>query len=203
MSLTGNNPGPVSAAGFGRQAYNPPYYADSLGQISYNPYMGNQVPYRHTNPGPSDSSRMHNFSLPSVTGTGPPFFGHGPQDSMGSSEPLLGAFTDSEPEPPVPPVPPRNPQRPVGGSGGPTRGDGGVRDNRVVLNGGSSVYTDDDVAYGGLRRGSLRVRLEVVDSICRSRFISGSKYPGLVLTRSVKCHMPWQASLWTDCLTIH
>lgn len=158
MSLAGINPGPVSAAGFGRQAYNPPYHADSFGQISYNPYADNQVPYRHTNPGPSDSSRMHNFTLPSVTGAGLPFFGHGPKYSMGSSEPLLGTFSDSEPEPPVPPVPPRNPQRPVGGATDPTRGDGGGRDNRGVLNEGSSVYTDDDVAYGGLRRGSLRVR---------------------------------------------
>ncbi|KAF9787167.1 hypothetical protein BJ322DRAFT_704704 [Thelephora terrestris] len=158
-SLSGINPGPVTAVGFGRQPYIPPYRDDSFGQISFNPYADNQAPYRpHQHPGPSSSSRMHDPNLSSVSGVGLPFFGHGPKHSMGSTEPLLAAISDRDPSPDFanPIVPPRNPRRTMGGAGG-TYGDTGGRGTGGILSGESVGYRDDDGAeYEGLRKGSLR-----------------------------------------------
>lgn len=172
-SMNGINPGPVLPVGFGRQPH-PPYRDDSFGQISFNPYADNQAPYWHPNPGPSSSSRMPNPSLPSGSGVGLPFFGHGPQQSMGSIEPLLGAIFDSDTSP-APAVPPRNPRRAMGSAGG-THGDIGGRGNSGISNGENAGYRDDDdVEYEGLGRGSLRVRSGIVGPVYRSRSISGSK----------------------------
>lgn len=160
MTLGGINPGPVSAGGFGRQGHNPPYFADSFGQ-AYNPYAdftNNQVPHQHSDPGPSNPSGMHNFSLPLVSGVGLPFFSHGTKDSMGSSEPLLSAVFDNDPapEPTIPAVPPRNPLRLMGGARDAYGGHGGEGSS----NGENTGYRDDDddVDYGGFRQGSLKVR---------------------------------------------
>lgn len=169
MSLSGINPGPVSAVGFGRQPPGTQHYADNFGQMSYNPYsthnpydpyMDSQVPYRHANPGPSNPGRMQNFSLPNVPGVGLPFFNHGPKESMGSTEPLLGAISDNDvpPEPAIPAVPPRNPRRLMEPAGD-TYGDTGRSGSGGRPNDEKSSYRDDDrTEYGGVKRGSLRVR---------------------------------------------
>jgi hypothetical protein len=182
MTLSGINMGPVSVGGYGRHSHNSSYPADSLGQ-TYNPYTDNQVPSHNINLGPSNSGGAPNISLPYDSGVGRSFFGHGPQDSTGSSEPLLGATygSDTPPEPATPAVPARNPLRLVGGAGSydnERSGGGNLNDEDVGY--------DDDDEYEGLRKRSLKVRLRVVDlrypSGC-SWAILGSKQPILVSAR--------------------
>ena len=160
MSLSGINSIPVSAGGFGRHPHNPTYHADVFGQ-TYNPYTDNQGPHRHADPGPSDPGRIPNFSVPSGSGVVLPYFNHSQQDSMGSSEPLLGVNpdTDQSPEPAIPSVPPRNPLRVVEGTGiGNTPSDVDGRVNGGSSNDERTGYTDyDDEEYGALRKGSLKV----------------------------------------------
>lgn len=154
MTLSALNAGLVSGSGYGRQPHNPPYFADSLGQ-TYNPYAESQLPYQNANPGPSNSGGAGGvpyFSLPSVPGVGRPSFGHHPEDSAGSSEPLLGVNSggDSPPEPGTPAIPPRNPLRLVGG---------GNRGNDGQDSGG---YEDDDTEREALGKRSLRVCPELL-----------------------------------------
>lgn len=163
MTMGGFGTGPVSTGGYGRQSHSPSYPVDSLGQ-TYNPYTDNQVPYHDVNHGMTNPSEMSKYSLPSGSGTiGRPFFGHGPNDSLGSSEPLLGSSgRGTPPEPPTPAVPPRNPLRLLGGPGSEHDHDdvyGGLDD-------GSGGYKDgDDFEYEAFRKRSLKVRS---GSICRS-----------------------------------
>jgi len=163
MTLGGFNTRPVSAGGYGRQSHGPPYLADSLGQMynSYNPYTDNQASYQNTDTGPSYSGGMAAFSLPSVIGAGRPFFGHGPQDSVGSSEPLLWGISgsDTPPEPATPTIPPRNPLRLLrgAGTGGGTDSGGGSK------NEGGGYRDDDDTDYEAFRKSSLKVCSRAVD----------------------------------------
>ena len=169
MTLSALNTGLVSAGGYGRQSQNPPYLADSLGH-TYNPYADNQAPYQNPDPGPSNSGGIPYFSLPSISGASRPFFSHGPEDSIGSNEPLLGGHSgsDSPPEPATPAIPPRNPLRLLGGAGserGSSNGQGGGR----VSNDESGGYEDDgDFEYEALRKRSLKVCPGVVDPVCSS-----------------------------------
>lgn len=173
MTLSALNAGLVSASGYGRQSHSSPYLADSLGQV-YNPYADNQASYQDANPGPSNSGGISSFSLPSISGVGRPFFGHGPQDSAGSNEPLLwgNSGSDTPPKPPTPTIPPRNPLRLLretgseyGGNDG--QGDGGTSNNR---NGGYADDDDDDIECEALRKHSLKVCPGVVDPMHPSNF---------------------------------
>lgn len=164
LSLSGINLAPVSTGGFNRHLNNPAYPAGNLGR-TYNPYAGNQVPYRYAEPGPSNPSGVPNFSVPSGSGVGLPFFNHSPQDSMGSSEPLLGVSSDIDAslDPVIPSVPPRNPLRLTGGVENMPSSVGG-RGNGGSLNEESHI-DDDDIEYGALRTGSLKVRLGAADPV--------------------------------------
>lgn len=158
MSLNRINPAPVSV-GFDRRPHNPAYLPNGFGP-TYNPYTENQVPYRHADPGRTNHGGIPNFSVPSGSGVGPPFFGHSQNDSNGSSEPLLGVNSDADasPEPAIPSVPPRNPLRPMGGAGNSPGDIGGLVNGRSWKE--STSYRDDDsVDYGALRKGSLKVHL--------------------------------------------
>ncbi|KAF9651871.1 hypothetical protein BDM02DRAFT_3109979 [Thelephora ganbajun] len=159
MTLGGFNPGPVSAGGYGRQSHDLPYLADSLGH-AYNPYTDNEVQHRNASPGQSNSGGMPSFSLPSVPGVGRPFFGHGPKDSMGSSEPLLGANSgsDTPPEPATPVIPPRNPLRLLGGAGDRHSSNTGHGDGGSSNDEDGGYRDDDDFEYEALRKRSLKVR---------------------------------------------
>ena len=168
MTLPGFGTGPISASGYGRQSHNTSYLADSLGQ-TYNPYTNNQPQHYDTNRGPSDPSETSRYSPPSTSGVVRPFFGHDPKDSLGSSEPLLGAIPSGSATPPdhtTPVVPPRNPLRLIGGTGSRPDSNNGYRGvgGSIDENGG---YEDDfDSEYDErLRRQSLKVRSGVVDPI--------------------------------------
>lgn len=154
MTLGGLNTGLVSTGAYGQQSHNPPYPADSFGH-TYNPYTDNQASYHSQYPGPSNSGGAPYFSLPSVSGVRP-FFSHGPEDSMGSNEPLLGgnSGTNTPPEPATPAIPPRNPLRLLGGAGSVRGSSSGGR----VSNDGNGGYEDgDDFEYEALRKHSLKV----------------------------------------------
>lgn len=210
MSLSGINPVPVSAGGFNWNTHNPPYLPDGFAQTSYkNPYTNNQAPHRHAYPGPSDSGGIPNFSVPSGSGAGLPFFGHSPQDSTGSSEPLLGANSGvgTSPEPAIPSVPPRNPLRLMGGAEDTPDDVFGRVIGRSLNDENTGYRYDDDVEDGGaLRKGSLKVRSGVVDPVylpnC-SRPILGSKQPGLVLLPQTISRMRRLACLPMDRLLNH
>ena len=170
MTLSGLNPGPVSGSGYGQQSHNLLYQADSFGQ-TYNPYMDNQGSYQNANPGPSNAGGMSDFGLPSVSGVGRPFFHHGPKDSMGSSEPLLGGTSgsDTPPEPATPTIPPRNPLRLTGGAGSMYddnngQGSGASPDDKNRGYEGD----DDDIECEALRKRSLKVCLGVYDPMYSS-----------------------------------
>ena len=165
MTLSALNTG-LGSTGYGRQSHNPPYLADSLGH-TYNPYTDTQAQYQNPDPGPSDSGGMPYFSLPSISGVGRPFFSHGPEDSTGSNEPLLGGKTgsDSPPEPATPAIPPRNPLRLVGGAAserGSNNGQVGGRNS----NDEDGDYEDGDFEYEALRKRSLKVCSGAVDPMC-------------------------------------
>jgi hypothetical protein len=97
------------------------------------------------------------------------FFGRDEKRGMESSEPLLGATSDSDTSPEHPIVPPRNPLRLLGGS---ADGHGG--------------YEDDDFEYEAHRNRLLKVRLGVAhltySSDC-SLSTLGPKPPELVSAR--------------------
>jgi len=121
----------------------------------YNPYTDHQASYQNTESGPSYSGGAPTFSLPAFSGIGRPFFGHGPKDSVGSSEPLLWGISgsDSPPEPATPAVPPRNPLRLLSGTGdrrgtNDGHGDGGISNDENI------VYDP----YEESRKPSLKVR---------------------------------------------
>lgn len=158
MTMGALGTGPVSAGGYGRQSHNPPYLADSFGQ-TYNPYTDNQASYQDPNPGPSNSGGMPYFSLPSVSGVSRPFFGHGPEDSMGSNEPLLGGSSgrDTPPEPSTPAIPPRNPLRLVGGAAGVGDDNSGQGGGRTSNDENGGYEDDDDFEFEALRKRSLKV----------------------------------------------
>ena len=150
MSLSGINSAPVSAGGFSRHPHNPVHPVHGFGQ-TYNPYADRQGPYQHADPGPNNTGGITNFSVPSGSGVGLPFFAHSQQDSIGSSEPLLGANSDMDtsPEPAIPSVPARNPLRLTGGAGN-TPDEGSSNET-------TGYRYDDDVEYEALRKGSLKV----------------------------------------------
>lgn len=154
MTVGGPNQRPVSDV-YSRQTYNQHYPSDSYGGQTYNPYTDNQALYPSVDQGPSNPSGIPNFSLPSVPGVGLPLFGHGPKDSMGSSEPLLGPFSENEfsRQSFVPTIPPRNPLRSMGGAAD-ARHDLGGRDGDP-----SAGYRDDDDSeFDVTRKCSLKVR---------------------------------------------
>ena len=154
MTLSGLNPGPASG-GYGRQSY-PPFLDDTFGQ-TYNPYTNNQ----NTHSGPSNASGTSGLVLPSVHSGGRSFFAHGPNESMGSSEPLLWGNSghDTPPETTTPVIPPRNPLR-LAGRGQDDNSD--QAGGRTLYN-GKGGYEDDDDEYEALRKRSLKVCPGVVD----------------------------------------
>lgn len=164
MSLSGINSTPVTAGRSSRHPHNPPYLADPFAQ-TYNPYADNRVPYRYADPGPNSTGGIPNFSVPSGSGVGPLLSSHSQNDSTGSSEPLLGVNLDIEtsPDSAIPFVPPRNPLRLMGGAGDTPRDAGRRFNGRSSDNESTSYRDDDDVEYGALRTGSLKVHSETVD----------------------------------------
>jgi len=150
--------GPVSVGGYDWQPYNPPHLAGNLGQ-TYTPYTDNHASYQNANPGKNNLGGMQSFSLPSVSGVGIPFFGHGPQESVGSFEPLLGvtSVNDTPPEHPTPAIPRRNPLRLLGDTGN-GHGDGDGRGDGGISKGENGGYEDDDTEYEALKKRSLKVR---------------------------------------------
>jgi len=158
VTLGGPNTGPVSVGGYDWQPYNPPHLAGNLGQ-TYTPYTDNHASYQNANPGQSNPGGMPSFSLPSVSGVGLPFFGHGPQESVGSFEPLLGVTSgnDTPPGHPTPAIPPRNPLRLLGDTGN-GHGDGDGRGDGIISKDENGGYEDDDAEYEALNKRSLKVR---------------------------------------------